>query len=145
MQHEMWPISVVRFLNMVSQSGIVCCERCWYNMKCAIWWEMVWMWNVVWLESTSEMVSVWCGSCMWWNVMKCKMQWHCVTYSTSHHHSSTFHIKPHFRHSTSFHITPHFIISIPPDHMVWCAMFCNARCGMLYFIHPVAVAWNKVL
>ena len=27
----------------------------------------------------------------------------------------------------------------------WCAMFCNARCGMLCLIHPnVAVMWNKV-
>ena len=28
---------IVRFEIMVLQSGIVCCERCWCDTKCAIW------------------------------------------------------------------------------------------------------------
>ena len=50
---------MVRFeTDMVLQSGIVCCERCWCDMKCAIWrlrTDGV-TWNVVWLRITSEMV-----------------------------------------------------------------------------------------
>ena len=28
------------------------------------------------------------------------------------------------------------------SNLVWCATFCNARCGILYLIHPVAVMWT---
>ena len=85
---------------------------------------------------------------MMWRGARCRndnvLHWHL----TSHHHSSIFHIKPHFRHSTSFHITPHFTyFNTTRSHgvmsnLVWCATFCNARCGMLYLIHPVAVMWT---
>ena len=71
-------------------------------------------------------------------------------------HQTTFPVQHTIPHLTSFHITPH--ISIPPDHtshgmmwnsvawnLVWCGMFCNARCGVLCLVHPnVAVMWNKV-
>ena len=136
-------------LNMVLQSGIVYCERCWCDMKWAIWWGMmVWLtWNVAVWRGDGQMMQ--CK--MWWNdVTRCEMpQWQCVTLTfKSDHHSSIFHIKPHFRHSTSFYITPHFTyFNTTRSHgvmsnLVWCATFCNARCGMLYLIHPVAVMWT---
>ena len=121
-------------LNMVLQSGIVCCERCWCDMKWAIRWGMM-VWRGMW-PCYVEMVR-WCK--MWWDdVTRCEMpQWQCVTltFNISPPQLNIFHIKPHFRHSTSFHITPHLVWH-------WCATFCNARCGMLYLIHPVAVMWT---
>ena len=48
---------------MVMQSGIVCCERCWCDMKCVIWCGMM-VCRGMWcgLGSASEMVK-----CLMWN------------------------------------------------------------------------------
>ena len=57
-----------RIWNMVLQSGIVCCKRCWCNMKCAIWWEMVWR-GMCRCGLECQRCFVWCG------MMRCKMWW----------------------------------------------------------------------
>ena len=81
--------------------------------------------------------------------MRCEMQ--CVIHSaTSHHLSSRFHIKPHFRHSTPYHISPHFTYfnttrshGVMWNSVVWnlvrCATFFNARCGMLCLIRVILI------
>ncbi len=108
-------------------SGIVCCERCWCDMKWAIWWGMM-LWRGMW-PCDVEMVrwcNVKCGGMMWRSA-RCNdnvLHWH----STSHHHSSIFHIEPHFRHSTSFHITHFTYFNTTRSHgvmsnLVWCATF----------------------
>ena len=113
-------------------------EERWCDVDCGVVWN-------------NARDCVWCGmmQCKMWrnDAMRCEMQWQCVI----RFHISTFHTKPHFRHSTPYHITPHILV--PPDHalgygvlqdsvvrnLVWCAMFCNARCGMLCLIHPCDV------
>ena len=113
---------------MVLQSGIVCCERCWCDMKCVMWWEEWWCdveCGVVWNQCQK------CGmmQCkMWWtDVMRCEMQWQCVTHSRSHHHSATiFHIKPHFRHSTPYYISQFTYFNTTRSHgVMWNSVVWN--------------------
>ena len=118
-------------------------------MKWAIWWGMM-VWRGMWpcdVEIRVRWCNVKCGGMMWRGA-RCRndnmLHWHSnltttAQYFTSNHISGTAH------HSTSHHISR---ISIPPDHtarcQIWCDVptFCNARCGMLYLIHPVAVMWT---
>ena len=114
-------------LNMVLQSGIVYCERCWCDMKWAIWWGMM-VWRGMW-PCDVEMVrwcNVKCGGMMWRGA-RCRndnvLHWHSnltttAQYFTSNHISGTAH------HSTSHHISR---ISIPSDHTAWCQIWCDVQ------------------
>ena len=148
---------------MVLQNGIVCRESCWCDMKCVRWLRNGVTWNVVWFGIIArggvwldvEWCNVKCGGRnVVWRGARCNGNALYIPHLTDYS-STIFHIEPHFRHNTPY-ISHHSTYLIPPDHtwrdvdnvvwnLVWCGMFCNARCGTLRLIHPnVVVMLSKV-
>ena len=79
---------------------------------------------------------------MWWNdVMRCDALYipHLTTTVQQFSQHTIPHLTPHHTFSTDH--TSHGMVW----NLVWCGMFCSARCGLLCLIHPnVAVMWKKV-
>ena len=151
----MWHVLLLKCGAMLDMMRFeVCCERCWCDMKCAIWWGMM-VWRGMGC-SLAGIMSEMVFDVEWCNVKCGGNEEVRDAVATSHlylpHLTTTaqqyFTIKPHFRHSTrtiphhSHHTTFTYSFNWPPDHtshgvmwnsvawhLVRCWMFCNADVG----------------